>query len=59
MSNKPKLLLQVRTAIRAKHYSNLADKSYIQWIKRYIFFHEVKHLGKDCSIRAIKAQLNY
>ncbi|NVJ61942.1 MAG: phage integrase N-terminal SAM-like domain-containing protein [Gammaproteobacteria bacterium] len=52
MSNKPKLLSQIRTAIRAKHYSYLTEKSYIQWIKRYIFFHEVKH-PKDMGAKEV------
>jgi hypothetical protein len=35
---KPKLLDQVRQAIRRRHYSDKTEKAYIHWIKRYIFF---------------------
>jgi site-specific recombinase XerD len=47
---KPKLLDQVRDAIRVKHYSLRTEKTYIHWIKRYIFFHDKRHpaeMGED------------
>lgn len=40
---KPKLLDQVRNAIRVKHYSYRTEESYINWIKRFIFFHNKRH----------------
>jgi integron integrase len=40
---KPKLLDQVRQAIRARHYSRRTEDVYVMWIKRYIFFHGVRH----------------
>ena len=40
---KPKLLDQVRQIIRVKHYSMRTEESYINWIKRFIFFHDKKH----------------
>jgi len=40
---KPKLLEQVRNAIRARHYSDKTEKAYAHWIKRYIFFHNKRH----------------
>jgi len=40
---KPKLLDQVREAIRTRHYSWRTEQTYVQWIKRFIFFHEKKH----------------
>lgn len=42
-SNKPKLLDQVRQVIRVKHYSIRTEESYINWLKRFIFFHNKKH----------------
>ena len=47
---KKKLLDQVRKQIRLKHYSMQTEKSYVGWIKRYIFFHNKKHpieMGKQ------------
>ncbi len=44
MEPRPKKLLdQVRDAIRLKHYSIRTEQAYIGWIKRYIFFHDVRH----------------
>src|SRR3989442_10010303 len=40
---KPRLLDQVRAAIRARHYSKRTEKSYVDWIKRFIFFHNKRH----------------
>jgi integron integrase len=40
---KPRLLDQVRQAIRARHYSRRTEKAYIGWIRRYIFFHGKRH----------------
>ena len=34
---KPRLLDQVREAIRARHYSRRTEKAYVHWIKRYIY----------------------
>jgi integron integrase len=47
---KKRLLDLVREQIRVKHYSMQTEKSYIGWIKRYIFFHHKKHpidMGKS------------
>ena len=40
---KPKLLDQVRQAIRTRHYSYRTEKAYVHWIKRFIFFHGTRH----------------
>ena len=40
---KPKLLDQVRETIRRKHYSIRTEEAYVDWIKRYIFFHHKRH----------------
>jgi len=40
---KPKLLDQVRGKIRLRHYSIRTEKTYLDWIKRYILFHNKKH----------------
>ena len=43
MGVKKKLLDIVRDKIRFKHYSYSTERSYIHWIKQYIFFHNKKH----------------
>ena len=39
----PRLLDQVRDAVRRKHYSYRTEQTYLHWIKRYIWFHDRKH----------------
>jgi integron integrase len=40
---KPKLLDQLSDALRSRHYSPRTQQTYIHWVKRYIFFHSVRH----------------
>jgi len=40
---KPKLLDQVRDAIRTRHYSCRTEEAYVGWIKRFILFHDKRH----------------
>ncbi len=42
-SRPPKLLDRVHAAIRVRHYSRRTEAAYVGWIKRYIFFHHVRH----------------
>jgi integron integrase len=39
----PRLLDEVKARIRAKHYSLRTEQAYIQWIKRFIYFHNKRH----------------
>lgn len=40
---KPRLLDQVRSLMRLKHLSLRTEEAYINWIKRFIFFHHKRH----------------
>jgi integrase len=40
---KPKLLDQVRDAIRTRHYSYRTEQAYVGWIRRFILFHGKRH----------------
>jgi len=42
-TSKPKLMDQIKAAIRTKHYSLKTEKSYMQWVRRYIYFHNKRH----------------
>src|SRR5258706_1275708 len=53
-----KLLDQVRETIRRKHYSLRTESTYIDWIKRYIFFHQKRH-PKDMGASEIEQFLNH
>ncbi len=40
---KPRLLDQVRAAIRVRHYSPRTEEAYVGWIRRFILFHGKRH----------------
>ena len=40
---KPRLLDQVRQAIRTRHYSPRTEETDVGWIKRFIFYHNKRH----------------
>ncbi len=46
INKPPKLLEQVRAAIRTKHYSRRTEEAYVSWIKKYILFHNKRHPAK-------------
>ena len=58
MTQKSKLLDQVRNKIRVKQYSIRTETAYIGWIKRYIYFHNKKH-PKDMGKTEIEAFLTH
>jgi integron integrase len=43
VSSKPRLLDQLRDAIRLRHYSLRTEETYIQWVRRFILFHNKRH----------------
>lgn len=55
MEQRPKKLIeQVQDVIRLKHYSYQTEKTYVHWIKRYIFFHNKQH-PKNMGAKEIEA----
>jgi integron integrase len=54
----PRLLDQVRDAVRRKHYSYRTEQAYLHWIKRFIYFSDRRH---PCSLGAseVTAFLNH
>lgn len=56
MNQPPKLLDRVRAAIRLKGYALSTEKSYVHWIKRYIFFHNKRH-PQEMGVPEIEAFL--
>ena len=56
--HKPKLLDQVREAIRLRHYRVRTEEVYVSWIKRFILFHGKRHplqMGEDEVTRFLSA----
>jgi integron integrase len=42
----PKLLDQLRAALRRKHYSIRTEEAYVGWARRFIRFHGLRHPGE-------------
>lgn len=40
---QPRLLDRVRDRIRVKHYSIRTEQAYVDWIRRFILFHDKRH----------------
>jgi integron integrase len=40
---QPRLLDRVRHKIRVKHYSRRTEKVYVDWVRRYVHFHGLRH----------------
>jgi Phage integrase, N-terminal SAM-like domain len=58
-STPPKKLLdRVRDAIRLKHYSYRTEQTYVQWIRRFILFHNKRH-PQDMGVPEIEAFLTH
>ena len=56
--SRPRLLDQVRDVIRCKHYSIRTEQTYLDWIKRYILFHNKQHPA-GLSERHVEAFLTH
>jgi hypothetical protein len=39
----PRLLDEVRAAIRVRHYSIRTEAAYVDWVKRFVLFHGKRH----------------
>jgi len=40
---KPKLLARMGEALRCRHYSRSTERTYVQWVRRFIHFHNLRH----------------
>ena len=40
---RPKLMPQVRSALRVRHYSPRTEETYVAWIRRYVKYHGTRH----------------
>jgi len=56
--SKPKLLDEVRNVARLKHLSLSTEKSYVNYIRRYILFHKKRH-PLEMGVMEIRAFLTY
>lgn len=54
----PRLLDQVRDAVRLRHYSYRTEQAYVAWIRRFILFHRKRHpadMGREEIERFLSA----
>lgn len=58
MDGAPRLMDQVRNTIRTLHYSLRTEQAYLQWIKRYILYHNKRH-PRDMGKAEITDFLSY
>jgi len=42
-AKRPKLLDRLREALRSRHYSRRTEETYCLWVRRFIYFHNVRH----------------
>jgi integron integrase len=54
----PKLLDRMRSVLRVRHYSLRTEKSYLQWVKRYILFHHKRH-PRDMGDEEVRSYLSF
>ena len=53
-----KLLDQMSDCLRTQHYSARTEQSYVEWVRRYILFHQKRH-PKDMGAPEVKAFLTH
>ena len=56
--HSPKLLEQVVERMRVKHFSLRTEKTYVDWIKRFIWFHGKRH-PKEMGAAEVEAFLSH
>lgn len=58
MAEPLKLLDQVRARLRLKHYAIRTEEAYVDWISRYIHFHQNRH-PREMGVAEVEAFLTY
>jgi integron integrase len=54
----PKLLARVRDALRVRHYSIRTEQAYVDWARRFILFHGLRH-PERLGAAEVRAFLTY
>ena len=55
---KAKLLDQIRTKVRLRHFSMRTEQAYLYWIKRFILFHNKRH-PREMGEKEVEAFLSH
>jgi len=56
--DSPKLLDRMRAEIRLRHYSLRTEQTYVDWVRRYIFFHGKRH-PQELGAEAVRDFLSH
>ncbi|WP_041916648.1 integron integrase [Desulfocapsa sulfexigens] len=56
---KSKLMDQVRETLRYYHYAHSTEKTYCQWILRYVYFYDKKRHPKEMGGREVESFLSH
>jgi integron integrase len=56
--SKPKLLDQMRQALRVRHYSIRTEEAYVCWARRFILFHKKRH-PREMAEKEVNAFLSH
>jgi len=57
-TGQPKLLDRVRAQIRLRHYSIRTETQYVQWVRRFVLFHDKRH-PRDMGASEVEAFLSH
>ncbi len=55
---EPRLLDQIRNRIRLKHYSIRTEETYVEWVRRFVRFHQKRH-PKEMGAAEVEAFLTH
>ena len=58
MTRTPRLFDEVRAVARMRHLSIRTEQSYVNWIKRFVLFHQEKH-PRDMSEHEIREFISH
>lgn len=56
--DSPRLLDRMRAEIRLRHYSLRTEQAYIDWVRRYIYFHDKRH-PQELGAEAVRDFLSH
>ena len=57
-TKSPKLLDMVRETLRTKYYSYRTEQTCVDWIKRFIIFHNKRH-PQDMGAQEVQTYITY
>jgi site-specific recombinase XerD len=58
VTKSPKLLDQARDRLRTRHYSIRTERAYVDWVKRFIWFHGKRH-PRELGASEVEAFLSH